>query len=84
MKAMKCPSCEEVSTFTFEWINQTTHFAPLKLDEDENLQIDYDSGRGFPDESEIDEDECRCNECNSVVLIEEIEILETEESEDSE
>lgn len=79
MKLMRCPECEEVSTFTHYYTMSTAYAAPLVVDNDGDLQIDYDDAyEGETDADEDDEEECLCDKCNSQVSIDDIEIVEAE------
>lgn len=81
MKVMKCPECEVVSTFTHEWTGTTDYWAPLTVDNDGDIQVDYDNAydEGVDDEDYDPVDECRCDKCDAIVFIDEIEIVEAEE-----
>ena len=70
---MKCPECEEVSTFTHRY--QIQHSAPVVLDDGE-ITIDYDNETVF--DPEDDDDTCTCDKCGREVQIDNIGIVNAE------
>ena len=77
---MKCPECEEMSTFTHEWTGTIEFWAPLTVDNDGDIEIDYDNfcDSGI-DSEDSDESECRCDKCGAAVTLDNIEVVDTEE-----
>jgi len=76
MKLMKCPECDEISTFSHSWTESIPYSAPCVVDDDGDVHIDFDNV--YEGESEIDEcdTECLCDKCNAQVSIDDIEIVE--------
>lgn len=77
MKAMKCPECGEVSTFAHEWTGTVEFWAPLAVNDDGEIDTDYDN----TDESGVDEEDCelnqcRCDNCNKIISIDSIQVIE--------
>jgi hypothetical protein len=73
-EVLKCPDCEEVSTFTHSY--QVQHSAPVVLGDGE-ITIDYDNETKF--DPQDDEDTCTCDKCGREVQIDAIEIANAEE-----
>lgn len=70
---MKCPECQEISTFTHPYT--ISYSAQVVLDHGE-VAIDYD----YPTEHDPVEDEetCICDKCGIEVSLDNIEIVETD------
>jgi hypothetical protein len=79
MKLMKCPHCEEISTFTQQWSATTEFWAPLIIDDDGKIHVDYDEAEDSS--SDVDgpsTDKCVCDNCNKELSIDNIKIVENE------
>ena len=79
MKAMKCPECGEVSTFTSGWTGRTQYLAPVKVDNGGHVQIDYEHADSGEDNDGCDVDECQCDKCGARVSIDDIEVVDVGE-----
>ena len=75
-KAMKCPDCEQVSTFSYRY--QVQYSAPVVLGDGE-ITIDYDNETRF--DPEDDEDTCTCDKCGVEIQIDDIAVVAAEEVE---
>lgn len=73
---MKCPECDEVSTFTHPY--HLPYSAPIVLDHGE-VAIDYDSATEH--DPVEDEETCICDKCGIEVSLDNIEIVEMENGE---
>jgi hypothetical protein len=70
MKEMKCPECEEASTFTHEWTGTFRCSAPVSIFGNE-VEIDYEA-----DDCDDNCDcECRCDKCGTRLALDEIEVV---------
>jgi hypothetical protein len=80
MKALKCPECEEVSTFTCGWTGTTQYWAPLTVDNGGDVQIDYDKAdNSGEDEDDWEEGDCDCGKCGAKVPIDNLEVVDVEQ-----
>lgn len=78
MTVMKCPECGVVSTFTHQWWTSTNYIAPVHIDEDGEVEVNFDNSDCLDDESEYDEDQAdtRCDKCGAVVELVNIEVVD--------
>ena len=79
---MQCPKCKEISTFTINYISSTEYYAPLFVNEQGEVRIDYDDAEedGWcGDDIDGDGEMCLCDKCNKRVVIDDIEIVETKD-----
>jgi hypothetical protein len=77
VKVMKCPECEEVTTFTHHWKETTFYFAPVIIGNDDIVLIDHDKGnKKYSGVDNMSDDEGECDKCGCVLCLEEIEIVE--------
>jgi len=72
---MKCPACQEVSTFSHPY--QLLYSAPVGF-EDGEIVIDYNNAKDH--DAEENEDTCTCDKCDSEVFLDDIEVVEAEEA----
>jgi hypothetical protein len=80
MKVMKCPRCEEISTFSQHWSDIVAFEAPLKVNADGKIEVDYYNTEDSSWNTDIeDPNRCVCNNCCEELSISKIAIVETED-----
>ena len=76
---MKCPACKEITTFKSTYRMDSQYTAPLIVDDDHGVVIDYDNETMNNGDQDIELVEC--DKCNADVAMDEIEIVEVPDEE---